>query len=66
MAEKLTQCDLCKKFTPDITFKTLKEHNPHTQDLNMKVTLKCSCGHIDEYLVASYSYKRKRKKSFYR
>lgn len=66
MAERLTQCKGCKKYANEVSFETIKEHNPETQDLNMRVTLKCSCGHVDEYLVASHSYKRKRRKGFYR
>ncbi len=63
MTERLTQCKKCKKSGP---FETVKEHNPDTADMNMRVTLKCSCGHIDEYSVASYSHREKRRRGFCR
>ena len=48
----------CTKCT-DVRLKTIKEINPETNDMNMRVICKCeSCGHEDEYLEMSHNMER--------
>ena len=55
MSVRSTKCKGCGKYEGrGAKFETIKEHNPETHDMNMNVTAKCICGHIDEYRTSSH------------
>lgn len=61
MSQKVNTCVNCNSTKLNI----IKEHNPDTNDLNMKVDMKCNdCGHIDIYKIMSYKTRKKWKKGW--
>jgi hypothetical protein len=61
MSERQTLCPKCRSWRVD----TVTIHNPDTQDMNARATLKCiACGHTWEGSVMSPCHKRQRERGW--
>jgi DNA-directed RNA polymerase subunit RPC12/RpoP len=61
MAARLNHCPECNSRQLEV----VKEHDPETSNMNMRVTFKCAdCGHIFEGRKTSHHHTRMRRKGW--